>query len=415
MGSDKPLPITKRMVWEAYKRVSGNGKAAGVDGQSLDDFARDLENNLYKLWNRLASGSYFPPPVRRVEIPKAAGGVRPLGIPTVADRIAQMVVKQQLEPELNRLFDSDSYGYRPGKSAHQAVEQARKRCWHYDWVVDLDIRSFFDGIDHGLLMKAVRQHTHERWVLLYIERWLKVPVKLPDGTLQERQTGTPQGGVVSPLLANLFLHYAFDKWMRRVYPDIPFERYADDVICHCRTWRGAEELKSALAQRFTECHLTLHPEKTQVVYCKDSNRRGLYPQIQFTFLGFTFRPRMAKNRWGKIFTCFLPAVSPQALKRMRARIRGWRLPRHAPLSLADIARSLNPILRGWWHYYGRFYPTEMWKLFRYFDERLGAWLRRKHKTLKNHRGGSLRRLNSMAQQTPTLFVHWARLGQATVG
>lgn len=415
MGSDKPLPISKRMVWEAYKRVKGNGKAAGVDGQSLDDFARDLENNLYKLWNRLASGSYFPPPVRRVEIPKVTGGVRPLGIPTVADRIAQMVVKQHLEPEWDAMFDSDSYGYRPGKSAHQAVEQARKRCWEYDWVVDLDIKSFFDSIDHKLLMRAVRQHTQEDWVLLYIERWLKAPVEWPEGSLQKRSAGTPQGGVASPLLANLYLHYAFDQWMRRNHPDIPFERYADDVICHCRTRLGAENLKSALAQRLAECHLTLHPEKTQVVYCKDSNRCGSYPQIQFTFLNFAFRPRMAKNRWGRIFTCFLPAVSPQALKRMRDRIRGWRLPQHAPLSLEEIARSLNPVLRGWWHYYGRFYPTEMWKLFRYFDERLGVWLRRKYKTLKNHPGRSLRRLNSMAQRTPSLFVHWEHLGHATVG
>ena len=415
MGSYKPLPITKRMVWEAYKLVKGKGKAAGVDGQSLDNFAQDLGNNLYKLWNRLASGSYFPPPVRRVEIPKATGGVRPLGIPTVSDRIAQMVVKQHLEPEWDLLFDSDSYGYRPGKSAHQAVEQARKRCWKYDWVVDLDIKGFYDAIDHELLMRAVRRHTRENWVLLYLERWLKAPVEMPDGSLEERLTGTPQGGVVSPLLANLFLHYAFDTWMRRTYPSIPFERYADDALCHCRTRHEAEELKSALERRFAVCHLTLHPEKTHVVYCKDSNRRGSHTQIQFTFLGFCFRPRMAKNRWGKIFTNFLPAVSPQALKRMRARIRSWRLPQHAPLPLEDIARSLNPVLRGWNQYYGRFYPTEMWKLFKYFDERLGAWLRKKHKSFKGHRGRSLRRLNSMAQRHPYLFVHWKRLGHATVG
>lgn len=264
-------------------------------------------------------------------------------------------------------------------------------------------------------MRAVRRHTQENWVLLYIERWLKAPVVLPDGVLQERVTGTPQGGVVSALLANLFLHYAFDKWMRRTYPQIPFERYADDVICHCRTRWGAEELKLALEQRFAQCHLRLHPDKTHVVYCKDSNRRGSYAQIQFTFLGFAFRPRMAKNRWGKIFTCFLPAVSPQALKRMRDQIRSWRLLRHAPLPLEDIARILNPVLRGWWHYYGRFYRTEMWKLFRYFDERLGAWLRRKYKTLKGHPGRSLRRLNSIARRFPYLFVHWQRLGHATVG
>lgn len=415
MNFDKSIPITKRMVWDAYKLMRRKGQAAGVDGQSLDDFAKDLENNLYRLWNRMASGSYFPPPVRRVEISKAGGGVRPLGIPTVADRIAQMVVKQRLEPELDRKFDPDSYGYRPGKSAHQAIEQARKRCWQHDWVVDLDIKGFFDTIDHELLMRAVRRHTKDAWMLLYIERWLTAPVEMPDGSLQDRTAGTPQGGVISPILANLFLHYAFDLWMRRTFPHIPFERYADDAICHCRSRQEAEALKVALERRFAECHLTLHPEKTKVVYCADSNRRASYPQIQFTFLGFSFRPRMAKNRWGRIFTCFLPAVSPQALKRMRDRIREWRLPQHAPLSLEDIAHSLNPVLRGWDQYYGRFYPTELRKLFEYFDERLGAWLQRKYKQLKSHRGRALRGLDRLAQKNPRLFVHWQRLGRATVG
>lgn len=413
--TDKPLPITKGMVWKAYQQVKANGKAAGVDGQSLDAFAADWQNNLYKLWNRMASGSYFPPAVRSVEIPKSDGGVRSLGIPTVADRIAQMVVKQHLETGLDAIFDPDAYGYRPGKSAHQAVEQARKRCWSHDWVLDLDIKAFFDTIDHGLLMRALRKHCQEDWVLLYVERWLTAPVQQPEGTIEARTHGTPQGGVISPLLANLFLHYAFDAWMRRNYPDIPFERYADDIICHCRTWQQAEQLKAALGQRMAECHLTLHPDKTRVVYCRDSNRRAAYPCIHFTFLGFAFRPRMAKNRWGKVFTCFLPAVSPQALKRMRARIRSWRLPQHAPVPLTDIARQLNPILEGWWRYYGRFYPTEMWKLFTYFDERLGAWLRKKHKQYKGHRGQSLRRLNRIAKRMPDLFVHWHRLGHATVG
>ncbi len=336
-------------------------------------------------------------------------------VPTVADRIAQMVVKQYLEPGLDQIFDPDSYGYRPGKSAHQAVEQARRRCWSNDWVLDLDIKGFFDTIEHELLMRALRKHCRDDWVLLYVERWLTAPVQLPDGTIEARARGTPQGGVASPLLANLFLHYVFDAWMRREHPDIPFERYADDAICHCRTRQEAERLKAKLERRLADCHLTLHPEKTRVVYCKDSNRRGSYPLIQFTFLGFAFQPRMAKNRWGRLFTCFLPAVSPQALKRMRERIRSWRLPQHAPLRLEDIARSLNPVLAGWWRYYGRFYPTEMGKLFVYFDERLGAWLRKKHKQYKGHRGGSLRRLNNMAKRNPELFVHWKRLGHATVG
>lgn len=417
MKPDKPLPITKQMVWRAYQAISKNGKAAGIDGQSLDDFSRDLKNNLYKLWNRLASGSYFPPPVRRVEIPKSkGGGVRPLGIPTVSDRIAQMVVRQIIEPKLEPIFDSDSFGYRPGRSAHQAIELCRQRCWKRDWVLDLDIKGFFDSIDHDLLLKALQSHIKERWVIRYLRRWLEAPVQLPNGELQVRTCGTPQGGVISPLLANLFLHYAFDIWMRRNHPDIQFERYADDVICHCSSQREVRALKKSLEARFLACHLTLHPEKTHVVYCRDSNRRGPFEEIQFEFLGFAFRPRCAKNRWGKLFTTFAPAASPLSLKKMRERIRGWRLRHHSHLPLDDVARMLNPVLRGWWQYYGRFYPTEMWnKLFRYFDERLGSWLRQKHKPLRGHRGRSLRLLNNIAQQKPELFVHWQILGHATVG
>lgn len=407
MSSDKSLPITKAMVWKAYQLVKRNGKAAGVDGQSLDDFAMDLENNLYKIWNRMASGSYFPPPVRRVEIPKSGGGSRPLGIPTVADRVAQMVVKQVLEPQLEPIFDQDSYGYRPGKSAQQAVESCRKRCWKYDWVVDLDIKGFFDSIDHALLMRAVQVHTSECWVLLYLRRWLEAPVELPDGTLQERASGTPQGGVISPLLANLYLHYAFDAWMRRNFPHVPFERYADDVICHCRSRAEAQRLMEAMQERFASCGLTLHPEKTQVVYCKDSSRRGQFPQIQFTFLGYCFRPRMAKNRHGEIFTSFLPAVGPQALKRMRDKIRQIDLRRQTYLPLEEMARRLNPILRGWIQYYGRFYPTELRaKLFSYLNQELSAWLRQKHQRLRRKHRRSRELLERIAQQRPGLFVHW---------
>ena len=416
MSSDKPFPITKSMVWKAYKLVERYGKAAGVDGQSMEDFANDLTNNLYKLWNRMASGSYFPPPVRRVEIPKASGGVRPLGIPTVADRVAQMVVKQFLEPELEPVFDPDSYGYRPGKSAHQAVEVARKRCWEYDWVVDLDIKAFFDSIDHELLMRAIRCHTQERWVLLYLERWLKAPVQLPDGTLQDRLSGTPQGGVISPLLANLFLHYAFDAWMRRSYPSIPFERYADDAICHCRTREQAEQLKVSLEKRFAQCGLRLHPEKTHVVYCKTSSRRDQHPHIQFTFLGFTFRPRKSKDRYGEVFTNFLPAVSQQALKRMRLKIKQMNLRKQAFLPLEVIARRLNPILRGWIQFYGRFYPSELRaKLFTYLNKRLCSWLREKHKPLRGRYLRSRQVLARIARQCPDLFIHWQRGGGIMVG
>ena len=408
ISSGKPLPISKQMVWHAYLEVKGKGKAAGVDNQSLED-------NLYLLWNRMASGSYFPPAVRQVEIPKGNGGKRLLGIPTVMDRIAQMVVKRFLDPELDVHFDPDSYGYRPGKSAHEAVGRARERCWRRNWVLDLDIKSFFDTIDHGLMMRALGKHTPDKWVLMYVRRWLEAPVRLPDGRLESRHVGTPQGGVISPLLANLFLHYAFDRWMREHHPGIQFERYADDIICHCISRSGAEKLKEKLEERFRACGLALHPDKTCVVYCKDSRRKELFPKIQFTFLGFSFRPRVAVDRQGKVFTSFLPGVSPQALKKMRERIRTWRLGDHALLSMEDLTRFINPILRGWWQYYGRYYPTAMFKLFKYLDERLGYYLRRKYRDLWGHKGLSLRRLNQIAKANPEWLVHWQKFGRAMVG
>jgi group II intron reverse transcriptase/maturase len=275
-----------------------------VDGQSIAEFEVNLADNLYKLWNRMSSGSYFPPPVRRVDIPKADGGTRPLGIPTVADRIAQMVVKRSLEPLVEPQFHHDSYGYRPGKSALEAVGVARQRCWRNAWVLDLDIKAFFDSIDSDLLMRAVRKHTDCRWVLLYIERWLRAPMQMEDGSLIIRKRGTPQGGVISPLLANLFLHYAFDVWMRRNYPDVAFERYADDAICHCQSEEQARALRASLEKRFAECGLELHPDKTQIVYCKDDDRRNDFPNRKFDFLGYTFRPRLARRRQGKIGVSF---------------------------------------------------------------------------------------------------------------
>ncbi len=328
MVEAKPFDISKRDVWEAFKRVKANRGAAGVDGQSIADFEADLRNNLYMLWNRLSSGSYFPSPVRRVDIPKADGGTRPLGIPTVADRIAQEVVRRNLEPILEPVFHTDSYGYRPGRSAIDAVRQARQRCWRYNWVLDIDVKGYFDNIDWELLLKAVRHHTDCPWVLLYIERWLKVPVQMEDGRIVERQAGTPQGGVISPLLANLFLHYAFDAWMARRNPHIPFERYADDIVCHCRTEAEARELWHALGERFADCKLELHPQKTKIVYCKDVNRPDGFPVISFDFLGYQFRAR--KTMWGKgekrVFAhSFQPAVSPSALKSISRTIKRWRL------------------------------------------------------------------------------------------
>ena len=409
MNQAKPFPITKRQVWEAYKRVKANQGGAGVDGQSLEGFAEEMENNLYKLWNRLASGSYQPPPVKRVEIPKANGGVRPLGIPTVADRIAQMAVKQHLEPELEKHFHPDSYGYRPGKSAHQAIGAARKRCWRYDWVVDLDIKGFFDHIDHVLLMRAVRHHTQEKWVLLYIERWLTAAVEMPDGTRVERDRGTPQGGVVSPLLANLFLHYAFDNWMRRTNPHIPFERYADDSVCHCRTREEAEQLKDALTQRFADCGLELHPEKTKIVYCKDDDRRLEYPLTGFDFLGYTFRPRRSKNRWGKYFINFTPAVSNKAAKAIRQTLRKWKLHLRSDKSLMDLAHMFNAVIRGWVNYYSAYYKSALYPTLKQIDRKLTLWATRKFKRLRNHKRRAAQWLREVARRDMKLFAHWRLL------
>jgi RNA-directed DNA polymerase len=408
----KPFDIPKRQVWEAYKRVKANQGAAGVDGQSIAAFEEELEDNLYKLWNRLASGSYFPPPVRRVEIPKGDGsGTRPLGIPTVSDRVAQAVVKAYLEPELERHFHPDSYGYRPGKSALEAVGVARQRCWRYDWVLDLDIRHYFDSIDHALLMRAVRKHTDCSWVLLYLERWLNAPVQLEDGTLESREQGTPQGSVVSPLLANLFLHYAFDLWMQRHYPHIPFERFADDAICHCVSEAQAQELRTALARRFADCGLELHPQKTKIVYCKDDDRRGTYPEEHFDFLGYTFRPRRSKNRWGKYFINFSPGVSNAAAKAIRHAIRQWQLRCRVDKQLDDLARMFNPIIRGWLTYYTGYYKSALYPTLQHLDRQLARWAMAKYKRLRRHRRRAEQWLRRIARRQPGLFAHW-RLLQA---
>jgi RNA-directed DNA polymerase len=402
----KPFRISKRMVWDAYKRVKANQGAAGVDEESLADFEGNLTNNLYKLWNRLASGSYFPSPVRTVMIPKRDGGQRALGIPTVSDRIAQTVVAMVLEPVLEPHFHPDSYGYRPGKSAIQALGVARQRCWRSDWVLDLDIKGFFDNIDHALLLRALRKHTACPWVLLYVARWLQAPVQGQDGTLIQRGQGVPQGGCMSPVLANLFLHYAFDAWMRREHPSIPFERYADDIIAHCQSEAQARWLQARIATRLAQCHLALHPTKTHIVYCKDADRRGTFPQERFDFLGYTFRPRRSKNRRGKYFVNFTPAVSARATKAMRQTIRSWRLHLRSDKTLDDLARMVNPILRGWVQYYGQYYKSALYPTFLVLDRILVKWAMRKYKKLKGHQRRATHWLGRIARRQPRLFVHW---------
>jgi RNA-directed DNA polymerase len=406
MSKIKPFGISEKVVWEAYKQVKGNKGAAGVDDESIEDFEENVADNLYKIWNRMSSGSYFPPPVRTVEIPKSDGRKRKLGIPTVSDRIAQMVVKIYLEPELEPYFHPDSYGYRPGKSAIQAVGVTRQRCWRYDWVVDLDIKGFFDNINHKLMMKLLGKHTDREWIHLYVERWLKAPAQSRDGTLSNRNIGTPQGGVISPLLANLFLHYAFDEWMRRNYSSILFERYADDIIVHCRSEKQARWIKAMIEKRLVQFGLEIHPGKTRIVYCKDDDRKESYPNENFDFLGFTFRPRRSKNRWGKHFINFSPAVSRKAVKSMHQTMRDWHLHLRSDKTLEDLSRMFNPIPQGWINYYGSYYKSALYPVFRHLDHILVRWAMRKYKKLRGHQRRAGYWLRRIAQNEPSLFAHW---------
>ena len=406
MDKTKSYDISKHKVLEAFQRVKANKGAAGIDDESLEAFEANLKNNLYKIWNRMSSGSYFPPAVKAVEIPKKSGGKRILGVPTVADRVAQMVAKIYFEPTVEPYFHPDSYGYRPGKSAVDAIAITRQRCWRNDWVFEFDIKGLFDNIDHQLLMKAVRKHTDNPWVILYIQRWLKASFQMPDGTIKERTKGTPQGGVISPVLANLFLHYAFDMWMVRNHPTKSFARYADDGIAHCRSLKEAEQLRNSLKERFAECGLELHPEKTRIVYCKDDDRRGEYPETKFDFLGYTFRPRRSKNKYGKHFINFTPAISNKAKTAIRQTIRGWRMHLKPDKTIEDLSRMFNPIIRGWINYYGRFYKSEMYSILRHVDRALVRWVRKKYKRYRNHQRRATYWLGKIANREPKLFAHW---------
>lgn len=400
----RSFQIPKALIWRAYERVRANGGGAGVDGTTIEDFEQKLSKNLYKIWSRMSSGSYFPPAVRCKAIPKRGGGERVLGIPTVADRVAQTAAKMVIEPIVEPIFHEDSFGYRPGRSALDAVALVRRRCWRYDWVVEFDVRKLFDEIDHDLLWRAIRHHIQEPWVLLYLERWLKAPVQEEDGTLRVRDRGTPQGGVVSPVLANLFLHYAFDVWLTREFPETRFCRYADDGVIHCRTLKEAELVYEGLKERLAECGLLLHPEKSGVVYCKDRKRTEDHPQIQFTFLGYTFRPRKSRDRWGRISVNFLPAVSREAMKKMRQTIRSWHIQLRSGTSLEVLSKSFNPALRGWANYYGRFYQSALAPLWWGINRYLARWIQRTHKGFGLLR--SIHYLMRLAKRTPRAFVHW---------
>ena len=410
MSEPKPksFEISKWAVWEAYLRVKANKGAPGVDEQSIQEFERNLKGNLYKLWNRLSSGSYFPPPVRAVEIPKRGGsGVRMLGVPTVADRIAQTVVAMSLEPLVEPHFHSGSYGYRPGRSALDAVAVCRERCWQEDWVLDLDIRSFFDSVPWELILKAVAHHTDERWIILYVQRWLEAPLQSEDGSLSERDRGTPQGSAISPLLANMFLHYAFDAWMAREFLGVRFERYCDDIIVHAASERQARTLLAAIARRVAECGLELNEQKTRIVYCKDDDRPGSYEHESFTFLGYEFRPRLARSKAGRKFVGFLPAVGGDERKRIGREIRRWRLHRRSDKTLTDLADAINVIVQGWINYYGRFYRSQLIRLLRRINEYLFRWARWKYKRLRRHPAKARRFLADVSRREPALFAHWA--------
>jgi group II intron reverse transcriptase/maturase len=405
-SSGKPFEISKRAVWEAWEKVKANKGAPGVDGVTLEEFEADIKSNLYRVWNRMSSGSYFPPPVRGVEIPKPRGqGVRMLGVPSVADRVAQTVVARVLEEKVEPIFHPDSYGYRPGRGALDAVTACRKRCWKYDWVIDLDVQKFFDTVPWDLVVKAVMANTDLPWVVLYVKRWLEAPLALPDGSLRLRDRGTPQGSAISPVLANLFLHYAFDSWMAREFPGVGFERYVDDAVVHCVSEAQAGHVLAALRERMRQVGLELHPDKTRIVYCRDSNRCGSYERIEFTFLGFTFRPRGVLTKHGRMFTGFNPAVSRDALKKLGAEVRSWHLHRRTRTSMADLARRINPIVRGWMNYYGAFYRSELYSLLARINAYLMRWLRNKHKRLRG-RKKARHAWERVVAGWPRFFAQW---------
>jgi RNA-directed DNA polymerase len=413
MSKTKPFCISRKAVMEAYLRVKANKGSAGIDEVSLEEFGKDLKNNLYRIWNRMSSGSYMPPPVLLVEIPKKDGGKRPLGIATVADRIAQTVVKMELEPVIDPLFHEDSYGYRPNKSALDAIGKCRERCWRYNWVLDLDIKDFFNSIPHDLMMKAIEKHTKCKWVLLYIKRWLIAPLQREDGSITEVTKGTAQGAVVSPIMANLFLHYCMDEWMRLKYPDCPFERYADDSVIHCRTKAEAERLKEHLSERMKACGLEMHEGKTKIVYCKGGSKKEDHPDIQFDFLGYNFRPRKSIDKNGISFLSFSPAVSNKSAKAMRGKMSTWNLTSKASGKLSEVARAINPIVTGWVNYYGRYHKEKLISVLKHVNFWILKWIMTKYKRFHKRRAKAAEWLRKIIDREPGLMAHW-RIGVKVV-
>lgn len=401
----KPFAVSGYEVWRAWEQVRDNKGAPGVDGQSIAAFEERLEGNLYKVWNRMSAGSYMPPPVRAVEIPKPGGGTRTLGVPTIADRVAQTVAAHRIGVVTEGFFHRDSYGYRPGRGAHDALAVARKRCWNYNWALEFDIRKFFDSVPHDLVVKSVERLNLPPWVLLYVRRWLAAPVVMPDGEARPRDRGTPQGSGVSPVLANLFLHWAFDAWMDREFPDCPFERYADDGLVHCKSQARARQVLAALEQRMRDVGLELHPGKTRIVYCKDSARRQSWDgPVSFDFLGYAFRPRDTLGKNGR-FTGFDLAASLKAVKRMSEAVTGWHLRRHANLTWEQLTDWIGPVIRGWMAYYGRFRHSELHPLLARINRRVQQWIRAKYRRLRAYRAMK-RAWDRITAQMPGLLPHW---------
>lgn len=401
----KTVPIEFSQVVKAYRKVKKGGKAVGIDNQSWVEFDKQTERNLYVIWNRLASGSYHPQAVREVEIPKKDGKVRKLGIPTLKDRIAQQVLKDYMEKRIDRLFHDNSYGYRPLKSAHDAVEQVRQNCFKQDWVIDMDISKFFDEMDHELVLKAITHVMDEKWVKLYVERWLKMPVQKKDGTLQQKEgKGTPQGGVISPLLANLYLHFSLDMWLSKHFPEVNFVRYADDIVIHCNSKEEAEMVLVAVKQRLSEVKLQVNESKTRIAYCKDYKRKENHETVKFEFLGFSYQPRARTGKsGGSKFMAFTAEISHSNQKRIREVIRENKLWKNTTLEITDIAKSLNMKLRGWINYYSKYSKRTLRRTLQKVDLRLIKWLKDKHKMSSRK---SSTKLKQIKQLNPNLFYHW---------
>lgn len=407
----RPYPITKEQVWEAFKLVKAKGGSAGIDGMTIEEVESNPKKHLYPVWNRLSSGSYFPPAVKRVEIPKGGGKVRNLGVPTVKDRVAQMVIAKELEAKVEPHFSDSSYGYRPHKSAHQAIEQARKNCWQYAWVIDMDIKGFFDNIGHGLMIRSLRHFTEAKHIITYVKRWLKAPIQLKDGTqIQNMEKGTPQGGVISPVLANIFLHVVFDKWMEKYFADCPFERYADDIIIHVKNEQYARKVLKAVTNRMEECKLEVHPEKTKLVYCdrKGRRKRKAAKERQFDFLGFTFRPRKVLTKEGNLMYGFSPSISRKSMKRIVEMMRKLKFHRWVRMDIFQVSEALSAKVRGWIYYYGRFHKAGLQRIFKYLNERLTKWAFNKYKRFKRRRTRWFARLwlRQVAKDYAYLFPHW---------